>query len=137
VGFLNFESTDRSSLDLETSELSSLLTTETDQDFLSASMTVTTPEDALTLFIEGDAIKTRLFPKRVVLKDQDGQVVMTLSDQEVLLFQKHLEADMDRKLKFIQVVPSDQDVEERSIQVILYGTPYVLNLEKRTLNILR
>jgi hypothetical protein len=129
----NFTSTDRSSLNLETGELSPLLITEIDQDYVSAELRVIELGDTFVLSISGDTTKTRLIPKNVILKDIKGKAFSSLSESDILEFQKKLEDDTERKITPIEVLPSVNDVEQRSIEVRLYGIPYKLDLASKTI----
>lgn len=125
----NFTSIDRQLLDITTGELVPLLTIEIDQDVSGASMNVAGEGRRYTLIIEGAAFQSRLSPERVFVSKADGTRVASLSDAEVSVMKEQLAGDRDRKLETIFVMPSSEDVSQKSIHVELYGVPYLFDLK--------
>lgn len=129
----NFTSTDRKLLNLQTGELIPLLITETDQDDRSATMNVSGYGDVLTLRMIGTSVGSRLTPDDVDIQDKDKKTLFKISDQDMIQIQQNFESDKDRHFKPIQVIPTDDDVTSKTLRVELYGTPFKLNLQTKTL----
>jgi len=129
----NFTSTDRKQLNLQTGELIPLLITETDQDDRSATLNVSGYGDVLTVRMIGTSIGSRLTPDDVDIQDQTKRTIFKLSDKDVVSIQQKFENDADRKLRPIQVIPTDDDVVGKTLRVELYGVPFKLDLQKKTM----
>lgn len=129
-----FTSIERNQLNLETGEIVPKLLMELDISDTFAELQVRGYGDMLSLRIEGEMVGGELIPERIYLQDDNGQTISELDDETIATFVDLVQASpADDPLQALFVMPSDRDINERTIAISLYDVPYMLDLTTEAL----
>ncbi|MFA5129505.1 MAG: hypothetical protein WC477_01140 [Patescibacteria group bacterium] len=131
----HFTSIDREQLDLENGTLIPVLSIEQDVSDTDAEIRASGYGDIVTLRIHGNRVDGMILPSVITILNQSGQTVFTLDQKTTSRFDSIIQSVQKdhQQLLTILVHPTDSDIKTRTLQLLLYGEPWVFDLQAKTL----
>lgn len=129
----NFSSLERHVLDLKTGEMTPSLIIEVDKSDTEVTMRASGYGDSLTLHIEGDRTSFAVNPKSIFLTTDDGTSLFQLASSTVARFSEMV-GKTKEKIEALLILPKNEDAVEKKMHIQLYGTPFILDLQGKTLS---
>lgn len=134
---LNFTSIERHQLDIQTGELVPKLLIEIDVGDNFAELQARGEGKYVSVYVSGTYDRGRLIPESLEIRDAEKNVRAALGSVELRELADIAKADIaeggDEIVKPIFALPSDEDIETRTLHVELYGRPYILDVTNQTL----